>query len=94
MDLRDPVSLCGSQVEGLAIFFPSVFLLLGLQAWTDPCPARIYENVFFYTHNKRTHISFLWNDIFLNVDAAPHESGSSSITFCSKQIRTVAEVLP
>lgn len=64
------------QVRGLAVFYLSSSLPLpGLQARTDSHPAKIYENVFFYTHKNHTHLSFLRNDILLDVAVAPHEGG-------------------
>lgn len=64
------------QVRGLTVFYLSSSLPLpGLQARTDSHPAKIYENVFFYTHKNHTHLSFLRNDILLDVAAAPHERG-------------------
>lgn len=64
------------QVRGLAVFYLSSSLPLpGLQARTDSHPAKIYGNVFFYTHKNHTHLSFLRNDILLDVAAAPHERG-------------------
>lgn len=79
MDVKDPFIPVRVPSQRPCCLFSPFFLSEGLQARTDSCPARIYENVFFYSHNNHTHISFLWNDILLNVDAAAQERDSSSI---------------
>lgn len=57
-----------------------------LQARADSVLSQFTRMLFWFLFYARTHISFIWNNIPLKVDAAPQESDIATVTLCSAEI--------